>query len=330
MIITRTPLRISFFGGGTDLPDWFHHHGGAVLSTTIDKYLFISCRNMSPYWEFKNRFVYNSKTETVNTLEEIEHPAIRETLRFLRISHGIDMHYNTDIPARSGMGSSSAFTVGLLRALYALGGKMVSNRRLAQEAIHVEQDLIGEAVGCQDQIAAAFGGFNHIEFHGDGNFQVTPMVLPRYRLKELNDHMVLVFTGVQRIASTIEAGKIKQLEQHEKELQNIQKYVDTAIELLNSDAPIEEFGLLLHETWQLKRNLSAEVSTTGIDTLYETCRRNGAIGGKILGTGGGGFMLFFVRPEDRENMLKSVGNLVHVSFHFENTGSQIIYYQEQI
>jgi D-glycero-alpha-D-manno-heptose-7-phosphate kinase len=330
LIITRTPLRISFFGGGTDLPDWFHLHGGAVLSTTIDKYLFISCRDMPPYWDFKNRFVYNSKTETVNTLDEIEHPAIREALRFLQIPYGIDMHYNTDIPARSGMGSSSAFTVGLLRALYALAGKMVSNRRLAQEAIHVEQDLIGEAVGCQDQIAAAFGGFNHIEFYKDGNFQVRPIVLPRSRLKELNEHMVLVFTGVQRIASEIEAKKIKQLGQHEKELREIQKYVDNAIELLSSNAPIEEFGLLLHETWQRKRNLSAEVSNTDIDAIYETCRRNGAIGGKILGTGGGGFMLFFVRPQDRERMLKNIAHLAYVPFRFENTGSQIIYYQEQV
>jgi D-glycero-alpha-D-manno-heptose-7-phosphate kinase len=330
MIITRTPLRISFFGGGTDLPDWFHSHGGAVLSTTIDKYLFISCRNMPPYWEFKNRLVYNSKTETVNTLDEIEHPAIRETLRFLRISHGIDMHYNTDIPARSGMGSSSAFTIGLLRALYALDGKMVSNRRLAQEAIHIEQDLIKESVGCQDQIAAAFGGLNYIEFHRDGNFQVNPIVLPRSRLQELNDHMVLVFTGIQRIASKIEAEKIKRLGQHEKELKEIQKYVDDAITILSSDGPIEEFGLLLHETWRRKRGLSAEVSNAGIDTLYETCRKNGAIGGKILGTGGGGFMLLFVRPRDREQMIKNIPCFTHVPFHFENTGSQIIYYQERI
>jgi D-glycero-alpha-D-manno-heptose-7-phosphate kinase len=330
MIITRTPLRISFFGGGTDLPDWFRSHGGAVLSTTIDKYLFISCRAMPPYWEFKNRFVYNSKTETVNTVDAIDHPAIRETLRFLQISHGIDMHYNTDIPARSGMGSSSAFTVGLLRTLYALGGKMVSNRRLAREAIHVEQDLIGEAVGCQDQIAASFGGLNHIEFHKDGNFQVNPVVLPRPRLEELNNHMVLVFTGIQRIASKIEAGKIRQLGRHEKELTEIQKYVDDSIAVLSGDAPIEEFGLLLHETWRRKRGLSEEVSSPDIDALYETCRRNGAIGGKILGTGGGGFMLLFVRPQDRERMIRNIPRFVHVPFHFENTGSQIIYYQEQV
>ena len=330
MIITRTPLRISFFGGGTDLPSWFHQNGGAVLSTSIDKYLFISCRDMPPFWDFKNRFVYGSKTEMVSTIDEIDHPAIREVLRFLKISYGIDMHYNTDIPARSGMGSSSAFTVGLLRALYGMGGKMISDRRLALEAIHVEQDLIGEAVGCQDQIAAAFGGFNHIEFHENGNFEVNPIVLPKRRLQELNDHLVLVYTGVQRIASKIEAEKIKELDQHKKELQDIQKYVGEAIELLNSDVPIEEFGLLLHETWQRKRKLSIQVTNSDLDTLYETGRKNGAIGGKILGTGGGGFMLFFVRPRDRESMLKSLPNFIPVPFRFDNTGCQIIYYQDQI
>jgi D-glycero-alpha-D-manno-heptose-7-phosphate kinase len=330
MIITRTPLRISFFGGGTDLPDWFRIHGGAVLSTTINKYLFISCRDMPPYWDYKNRFVYGSKTETVSTIDEIEHPAIREVLRFLKPPYGIDMHYNTDIPARSGMGSSSAFTVGLLRALYAMNGKIVSDRRLAGEAIHVEQDFIGEAVGCQDQIAAAFGGFNHIKFSEDGNFEVNPMTLPKKRLKELNAHLVLVFTGIQRIASKIEAEKIKKLGQHEKELHDIQSYVDDAIEILNGDTPIDEFGLLLHETWQRKRCLSADVSSDGLDALYETGRKNGAIGGKLLGTGGGGFMLFFVRPQNREAMLKSLPGFIPVPFSFDTTGSQIIYYQEQV
>jgi D-glycero-alpha-D-manno-heptose-7-phosphate kinase len=330
MIITRTPLRISFFGGGTDLPDWFRTHGGAVLSTTINKYLFISCRDMSPYWEFKNRFVYGSKTETVSSIDEIDHPAIREALRFMQLPYGIDMHYNTDIPARSGMGSSSAFTVGLLRALYGMNGKMISDRRLAQEAIHVEQDLIGEAVGCQDQIAAAFGGFNHIVFHEDGNFEVNPVIIPKFRLQELNDHLVLVYTGIQRIASKIEEKKIKQLGDHGVELQAIQRYVDDALELLNRDDPIEEFGALLHETWQMKKKLSDEVTNDNLDELYERCRSNGAIGGKLLGTGGGGFMLLFVKPESRETMLRALPDFSPVSFSFDTTGSQIIYYQENV
>ena len=214
MIITRTPLRISFFGGGTDLPDWFQKHGGAVLSTTIDKYLFITCRGLPPFFEFKNRFVYGGRTEAVLEIDEIEHPAIREVLRFMKIPHGIDMYYNADIPSRSGMGSSSAFTVGLLRAIYGMCGKIISDRALAQEAIHIEQDLIGESVGCQDQIAAAFGGLNHIQFQKDGSFEVNPMTLPKRRLRELNDHLILVYTGIQRIASTIEEKKIKVMDSH--------------------------------------------------------------------------------------------------------------------
>jgi D-glycero-alpha-D-manno-heptose-7-phosphate kinase len=240
------------------------------------------------------------------------------------------MHYNTDIPARSGMGSSSAFTVGLLRTLYGMNGKMVSDRRLAQEAIHVEQDLIGEAVGCQDQIAAAFGGLNHIIFHADGNFEVNPVIVPRGRLQELNDHLVLVYTGIQRIASEIEEKKIKQLGDHEAELRTIQRYVDDALELLNRDDPIEEFGSLLHETWQMKKKLSEDVTNNSLDELYERCRSNGAIGGKLLGTGGGGFMLLFVKPENKDTMLKALQDFPCVSFSFDITGSQIIYYQENI
>jgi D-glycero-alpha-D-manno-heptose-7-phosphate kinase len=330
MIITRTPLRISFFGGGTDLPDWFRTHGGAVLSTTINKFLFISVRNMPQYWDFKNRFVYGSKTEIVNSIDEIEHPAIREALRFMDMTHGIDMHYNTDIPARSGMGSSSAFTVGFLRALYAMRGHMVSDRRLAKEAIQVEQDLIKEAVGCQDQIAAAFGGLNHIVFHKDDNFEISPVIIPPERLRELNNSLILVYTGIQRIASKIEEKKIKQLGEHKAELRAIQRYVDDAMELLSGDDPIEEFGGLLHETWQRKRKLSEEVTNDKLDGLYEKCRANGAIGGKLLGTGGGGFMLIFVKPENREAMLKALPDFIPVPFGFDTTGSQIIYYQEEI
>ncbi|MDR0822732.1 MAG: hypothetical protein LBN20_02985, partial [Endomicrobium sp.] len=282
MIITRTPFRVSFFGGGTDLPDWFKTHGGAVLSTTINKYLFISCRQMPPYFGIKNRFVYGSNSELVNTIDEIDHPAIRETLRFMKLPYGIDMHYNTDIPARSGMGSSSAFTVGLLRALYGLQGKMIADRRLAGEAIYVEQDMIKEAVGCQDQIAAAFGGFNHIVFKDNGSFEINPMTLPKKRIQELNDHLVLVFTGIQRIASKIESEKIKQLGSHKQELSDIARYVDDAIDILNNDKPIEEFGSLLNETWIRKMKLSQSVSDERINALYETGRKNGAIGGKLL------------------------------------------------
>jgi len=330
MVITRTPLRVSFFGGGTDLPGWFKTNGGAVLSTTINKFLFISMRRMPPYWEFKNRFVYGSKTETVNSLEEIDHPAIREALRFMNIPYGVDMHYNTDIPARSGMGSSSAFTVGFLRALYAMQGRMVSDRRIAKEAIHIEQNMIKEAVGCQDQIAAAFGGLNHIVFNDDNNFEVNPVTIPRQRLQDLNDHMILVYTGVQRIASRIEEKKIEQMGDHKAELRAIQRYVDDALELLNGNDPIDEFGGLLHETWLQKRKLSEDVTNYNLDEIYENCRKNGAIGGKLLGTGGGGFMLIFVRPEKREEMLRAIPGFIPVSFVFDTTGSQVIYYQEEV
>jgi len=329
MIISRTPLRISFFGGGTDLPGWFRNNGGAVLSTTINKYLFISCRKMPQFFEFKNRFVYGGKTETTSAFEEIEHPAIREVLKFMKPDYGIDMYYYADIPSRSGMGSSSAFTVGLLRALYGLEGKMVSDRRLASEAIHVEQDLIKEAVGCQDQIAAAYGGLNHITFKKDGGFDVNPVTLSASRINELNDHLILIYTGIQRIASTIEEKKIKTIDEHKSELSDIQGYVADSLEILNGDAPIEEFGALLNETWQRKARLSPEVSNSTIDGIYKLCRENGAIGGKLLGTGGGGFMLIFVRPQDREAMLKSVPGFISIPFSFDTTGSQIIYYQDE-
>lgn len=330
MIITRTPLRISFFGGGTDLPAWFLEHGGSVLSTTINKYLFISCREMPPFWDFKNRFVYGSRTETTNTHDEIIHPSIRETLKFLGIKRGIDMHYNTDVPARSGIGSSSAFTVGLLRALYGLRGQMVGDRRLAQEAIHIEQDLIGEAVGCQDQIAAAFGGFNHITFKKDGGFEVVPMTLPPGRVQALNDHMVLIFTGFQRIAAEIEEKKIKCVATHKQDFNSIAGYVDDAMEILANGKPLEEFGALLNDTWMCKRRLTENVSNPQLDAIYEKGRQNGAIGGKLLGSGGGGFMLFFVKPEDRERLIKAMAPLDHVPFRFDTTGSQTIYYQEEI
>lgn len=328
MIITRTPFRISFFGGGTDIPKWYLQHGGSVLSTTIDKYLYISMREMPPFWDFKNRFVYGSKTETVDDIDQIEHPAIRETIRFLNIGFGIDMHYNTDIPARSGIGSSSSFTVGFLKALYGHMGKLVSDKRLASESIHIEQDLIGEAVGSQDQIAAAYGGFNHIVFNKDGTFEVNPMTLDAKRIKELNNHLVLLFTGFQRYANAIEKEKIDNMNRHNEDLASIQRYVDDAITILSSSADIGEFGALLHETWMRKKNLSDKVSNSFIDNIYETARKNGAIGGKLLGAGGGGFMLLFVRPQNREALLKSLNGYIHIPFSFENLGSQTIYYRE--
>lgn len=326
MIITRTPFRISFFGGGTDLPDFYYKHGGEVISTTIDKYLYITCRRMTPYWEYKHRFVYGSNTETVSELSEIQHPSIRETLRFLDIPYGVDMHYNTDIPARSGMGSSSSFTVGLLNALNGLNGKMSSKQELTRDSIYIEQKMIGEAVGSQDQTAAAYGGLNHIIFRKDGGIEVQPITISRERSAELNNHLMLVFTGFQRFAKDIEKDKIASIEDHTRNLLEMKEYVSQSIDILNSNTDIGQFGQLLNETWEKKKRLSNKVSNDHIDTMYRLGRENGAIGGKLLGAGGGGFMLFFVRPEDRERLLKAMKGFAVVPFLFENSGSQNIYF----
>lgn len=327
MIITRTPLRISFFGGGTDLPDYYRQFGGEVLSTTIDKYLYITCRHMPPFWDYTNRFVYGSNTELVSSLDEIDHPSIRETLRYLQLDYGVDLHYNTDIPARSGIGSSSSFTVGLLNALYGLNGKMCSKKELAMQAIHIEQDLIREAVGSQDQTAAAFGGFNHILFKESGDIEVCPMTLPAERIRSLNEHLVLIFTGFQRFAKNIEKDKMQKLDKHHDNLIKIKGYVKQAIDILNTDTDIREFGALLNDTWTEKKLLSDKVSDSRIDEMYQQGMEHGAIGGKLLGAGGGGFMLFFVEPSKQREFIKAFSDYVVVPFQFEDAGSQVIYYK---
>lgn len=330
MIITRTPFRISFFGGGTDLPDYYKKFGGEVLSTTIDKYLYITCRHMPPFWDYTNRFVYGSKTELVTCVDEIEHPSIRETMRFLEINDGIDLHYNTDIPARSGIGSSSSFTVGLLNTLYGFKGRIVSKDELAEQAIHIEQDLIREAVGSQDQTAAAFGGFNHIVFKENGEIQVFPMTLQPERIRMLNDHLLLVFTGFQRFAKNIEQEKMKTLGNHYGSLGIMKSYVRQAIDILNSNTDIREFGGLLNETWEKKKSLSNKVSDSQIDQMYQYGMEHGAVGGKLLGAGGGGFMLFFVEPEKQEEFRIAFSGYISVPFHFEDSGSSIIYYKPDV
>lgn len=279
MIITRTPFRISFFGGGTDLPDYYSKYGGEVLSTTIDKYLYITCRHMPPFWDFKHRFVYGSKTELVSEIDEIVHPSIRETLRYLGIDYGIDLHYNTDIPARSGIGSSSSFTVGLLNALNGLEGKMMPKADLAKKAIHIEQNLIKEAVGAQDQTAAAYGGLNHILFKENGEIEVHPVTISMERTELLDSHLVLVFSGFQRFAKDIEQNKISQLGKHTAELGKMKEYTRQAIDILNSDMDICEFGALLNDTWMAKKALSEKVTDDRIDKLYNVGLKNGARNG---------------------------------------------------
>jgi len=327
MIISRTPFRVSFFGGGTDYPDWFHEHGGAVLATAIDKYCYISVRELPPFFDHRFRVVY-SIVENVQEVNEIAHPAVRAVLQRLEVNRGLEIHHDGDLPARAGLGSSSAFTVGLLHAVHALRGRQVSKEALASEAIHVEHCMLREPVGLQDQISAAYGGFNQIRFRHDGTYDVEPMILPRERLAELQDHLLLVFTGISRLAPVVAQTVIDNLKNRTGELKAMHEMVDRAIELLSSPtADIVEFGRLLDESWQLKRRLSDRVSNSAVDALYETAIRAGAIGGKLLGAGGGGFVLLFVRPEDRAGVVDALRTLITVPFRFDMSGCRIALYQ---
>lgn len=327
MIITRTPFRISFFGGGTDYPAWFQENGGQVLATTINKYCYISCRYLPPFFEHKHRIVY-SRIENVKNIDEIEHPAIKGVLSWMNWERGLEIHHDGDLPARSGLGSSSSFTVGLINTLLALRGERISKKELGQKAIHVEQEIINEHVGSQDQISAAYGGFNRIEFHRNGDFTVEPVVIDRDRLEELQSHLMLFFTGISRYAAEIAKSKIDNFKDRVKELKAIDQMVTQGQSiLLTPGTPIAEFGTLLHEAWMYKRSLSDKVSNVFVDEVYETARKNGAIGGKILGAGGGGFFLIFARPEDHGRVREALKDLIHVPIRFEWGGSQVVLYQ---
>ncbi len=325
MIITRTPFRISFFGGGTDFPVWYRENGGSVLSATIDKYCYLTCRVLPPFFECKHRIVY-SKQENINDIDSIIHPSVRETFKFMQINKGLSIQHDGDLPARSGLGSSSSFTVGLLHALYALKGKMVTKKQLAMEAIHIEQEMIKENVGSQDQVAVAFGGLNRIIFSGNHNIEVNPIIIDLTRLQHFQEHFMLFFTGFARYASEIEGEKMKQLHKNKNNLMLMQTMVGEAVKILTETGDITNFGRLLHEGWKCKKSLSNRVSNSHIDDIYEAAMKNGALGGKILGAGGGGFILFFVRPEDRDRLRRALGSLLHVPFRFDTLGSQIIYY----
>lgn len=326
MIISRTPFRISFFGGGTDYPAWYNEHGAAVLTTSINKYCYITCRYLPPFFEHKYRIIY-SRTENTQTISQIQHPSVRETLNFMNIERGVEIHHDGDLPARSGLGSSSAFTVGLLNALYALKGKMVSKRQLALDAIHIEQDRIKENVGSQDQTIAAFGGFNKIEFGSEQKVQVQPLTLKYEKIQRLQDHLMLFFTGFSRTASEIASEQIKKTPDKKSELNKMMEMVEEAIGILNGgDSDITDFGRLLHETWLIKRSLTDKISTPQIDKIYEAAIGAGALGGKLLGAGGGGFILFFVEVENQAKVKEKLKDLLYVPFKFEKTGTQIIYY----
>jgi D-glycero-alpha-D-manno-heptose-7-phosphate kinase len=327
MIITRTPFRISFFGGGTDYPAWFREHGGAVIGTAIDKYCYLSVRQLPPFFEHRSRIVY-SQIELVQNYEDVRHPAVRAVLMDKGIADGLEIHHDADLPARSGLGSSSAFTVGLLNALYALDGKMSAKRELGREAIRIEQDVLKESVGCQDQLWAAYGGLNRIEFFQDGEFAVTPLILPTERRLELQHSIMLFFTGFSRFASDFARDQLKNLNQHRAQLRTMRGMVNSATDiLLDPRIPIREFGELLHESWLLKRGLADSVSNPEIDEIYEAGRSAGAIGGKLLGAGGGGFMIFIVEPDRRESVREKLKKLIHVSFGFDTEGSKVVLYQ---
>jgi len=329
LIITRTPFRISFFGGGTDYPVHYKEHGGAVLSTTINKYCYINCRYLPPFFDHKYRIRYTKREETKN-VSEIEHPSVRECLKFVNAEKGIEMVHTSDIPARSGIGSSSAFTVGFLNALYALSGKMVTKRQLAREAIHIEQSIIKENVGSQDQVAAAFGGINKIEFGGDREFYVTPMTIKENKLNMLQDSLMFFYTGIVRNASEIAGEQINATPSKKKELDLMIEIVDEAVNILNADSDdIDDFGRLLHKSWKIKRSITNLITNGKIDQIYDTALKAGALGGKLLGAGGGGFVLFYVPPEYQARVKEKLRNILLVPFRFENLGSQVIMYSTQ-
>ena len=327
MIITRTPLRVSFFGGGTDYPVWYREFGGAVLSTAIDKCCYITCRRLPPFFEYHSRVSY-SKVENVNQNSAIEHPSVRGCLEFMGIEEGVEIHHVADLPARTGLGTSSAFTVGFLLGLYALREQLRNKHALALDAIHVEQDVIKEAVGSQDQISAAYGGFNRINFLTNGEFEVKQLIAPASRLKALQEHCALFFTGFSRTASEIAKAQIKVTPQKKRELETMQQMVDEAEAIIsNPKRSLDEFGNLLNESWQIKRTLTQNITNNSLDEIYEAGRSAGALGGKLLGAGGGGFMLFFVAPERRKELRMRLKNLLCVPFSFSNRGSHVLVHE---
>ena len=328
MIISRTPFRVSFFGGGTDYPTWYREHGGAVLATSINRYCYLSCRFLPPFFEHTSRIVW-SQIERVMSNSEIQHPVVRAVLEFMQIREGVEIHHDGDLPSRTGLGSSSAFTVGLLHALHALKGQMMSKMDMARDAVHVEQVLLKESVGVQDQIATAFGGFNRVDINPDDSFAVRPVILPPGRLAELQSHILMFYTGVSRLSSEVAKEHIAQIPRKTPELHRMREMVDQAVGILSSGADINDFGRLLHEAWQIKRTLSSKVAPGFVDDIYDKARAAGAVGGKLLGAGGGGFMIFFAPPERHPAIIDALDHLLMVPIEFEYGGSQIIFYDQE-
>lgn len=328
MIITKTPFRMSFFGGGTDMEDYFRENGGAVLSTTFDKYCYVNVRHLPRFFDYSTELSY-SKIERVTDINDIEHPAIREAMKMLDM-YEIRLTYEADLPARSGLGTSSSFAVGMLNAFYALKGKYVDKKKLADEAIYLERVLCNESGGWQDQIAASYGGLNRINFGPDG-YEVLPVIITPERKKCLNYNLLMFFTGFTRFSSDLQKiNNVSGTEDKKKKLHTIYELVDEAEQVLaNSDRDLDDFGRLLDTTWRLKRQTGSSISTDGIDTLYEKGMRAGALGGKLLGAGGGGFLIFYVQPDKRESVMNAMKDLLYIPFEFENGGTQVIYYSPE-
>ena len=323
MIITQTPFRMSFFGGGTDFPGFYREHGGAVLSTTFDKYCYVNVRHLPRFFDYTTELSY-AKTERVTDVESIEHPAIREAMKMLDM-HEIRLTYEADLPARSGLGTSSSFAVGMLNAFYALKGKYADKRKLADDAIYLERVLCKESGGIQDQIAASFGGFNKISFNADG-YTVSPVIISPERKLRLNDNLMLFFTGFSRFSSDIQVEAEKSLKSKEAQLLEMLQLVDEAEQVLTSKTDLTEFGKLLDYTWKLKRGITSKVSTDSIDASYDKAIKAGATGGKLLGAGGGGFLLFYVEADKQKNVHEALEDLLYVPFEFETAGTQVIHY----
>jgi D-glycero-alpha-D-manno-heptose-7-phosphate kinase len=323
MVITQTPFRMSFFGGGTDFPAYFEKYGGSVLSTTFDKYCYVIVRRLLPFFNFTNQITY-SKIERTNSIDDIEHPAVREAMKYLGMKN-MWVNYDADLPARSGLGSSSAFAIGLLEAFHSLKGEYRSKKELAGEAIHLERDLCKEEGGWQDQIAVSYGGFNRINFTS-GGFEVIPLIVSKRRKQELNDNLMLFFTGVSRFSSDIAETQKKEIPEKLEYLQKMKELVDEAEQVLTSNCDIRGFGELLDTTWKLKKQLSSSISTAEIDKYYEKARSEGCIGGKLLGAGGGGFLLLFVSPEKQKAVREALSGLLYVPFKFEDVGTRVLYY----
>jgi len=327
MIISRTPFRISFFGGGTDYPVWYLKEGGAVLSTTIDKYCYITCRILPPFFNIKHRIVW-SHIETVSSISEILHPAVREGLRYLGFddSVGLEIHHQGDLPARSGMGSSSSFSVGLIKALKGLRGELIGKHELALKAIEFEQNILKENVGCQDQVAAAYGGFNSIRFLQNGDIQVEPVTVASSRIKTLESRLLLFYTGNTRFASEVASKVMASIPKKGNLLRRLYSMVDEGLSILGSERDLDDFGRLLHEAWMVKRKINDIVSNNVIDEIYDTAMKHGALGGKLLGAGASGFIVFYVPQEKQRAVIEALPHYLHVPFKFKNEGSTIIYY----